>query len=193
METLEEVFIPDPQVDPSARALRRVVQESVEKASVEPLAEGAGRDTNDIFRDLLLFRTAKSEDTGIPLPGIFSRRAAQNISISKPSSMEELLLVRCVGRDIASRFGEDILEIIHDGRSSNDAFEGTIITSEQRKSDRKTTYPRRAFTPWSEGEEAELRRLHEQGKPPQEISERLNRTLGAVMFRASKLGLNSTR
>ncbi|MCJ7568085.1 MAG: HRDC domain-containing protein [Anaerolineales bacterium] len=193
METLEEFFIPDPQVDPSARALSRHVQEFVEKASVEPLAEEAIRGANDIFRDLLLFRTAKSEDTGIPLPGIFSRRAAQNISISKPSSMEELLQVRGVGSDISLRYGEEILEIINDGKFSKDALEEPIFTSEQRKSERKTTYPKRAFTPWSAREEAKLRRMHKQGKTPQEISDRLNRTVGAVMFRASKLGLNSTR
>jgi len=193
METLEELFIPDAQADPSARALSRHVQEFVEKASVEPLAEEVIRGANDIFRDLLLFRTAKSEDTGIPLPGIFSRRAAQNISISKPSSMEELLQVRGVGSDISLRYGEEILEIINDGKFSKDALEEPIFTSEQRKSERKTTYPKRAFTPWSAREEAKLRRMHKQGKTPQEISDRLNRTVGAVMFRASKLGLNSTR
>ena len=193
METYDEVLISDPHAVPSAPSLTGVIQKRVEKAAAQAETEAKPRDTKDIFRDLLTYRAVVSEAAGIPLLGVFSRKAAQNIAILKPSSKEELLRVRGVGKDIAVRFGEDILEIIHDGEFSNHALEEQTYSLDQRATDGKTDFPKRAYTPWSKEEEAELIRLHSQGKTPQEISERLNRTLGAVKYRSSILELKCIR
>jgi ATP-dependent DNA helicase RecQ len=189
----------DMRVDQPARALGRSAPRwgNGGKASVP----NAGYDSA-LFEQLRALRRRLADAEGVPAFVVFSDATLKGLAAAKPFNPQEMLAVSGVGPAKLERYGEAFLAVMRqheDSIKDNEGPAASVESAEKPNLDGATfvvndhlaeirkTYPR-AYEPWTDSEEQELRWLHADGLGIADLSARLGRQPGAIQSRLNRLG-----
>jgi len=92
-----------------ARAARAAGDTAAAPVSAE-LPEAAG----EVFEQLRAWRAAVAKEQGMPAYVIFHDAALRQIAMQLPSTLAELATVNGVGETKLARYGQQILDLLHD-------------------------------------------------------------------------------
>ena len=148
------------------------------RESAEPAFSAWERALYDNVREV---RNLLAAQNGVPSYVVFSDASLADMVRRRPKTMDEFLDVSGVGQAKQQRYGQAFLAVIRDGREPNEAIE--------LLEERKRTSSEQAGKPWTEREEAQLRKEYEGELPISEIAKRHQRKAGGIRARLQKLGL----
>ncbi len=140
-----------------------------------------------LVKALKQWRARKAEEQAIARYCILSTEAIYNLALRLPKAMAELLEVRGIGKTVAQKYGEEILEILRAAPlaevpdSNNDALKKADYLRRTRR-----RYPKAGET-WTPEEEQTLLDLIKQKVNLADIAARLSRPIGEVFMRFKKL------
>ena len=174
---------------------RRVVM----KRGLKNRKEIAGE---DLFQALQRLRYEISASEYIAASMLFSDSTLRDICRTLPRTKQQLAAVDGMGVFKANRYGDQILSVIRRYAPQPEPKK-TKSTGKAAKETAHTAHPgpfqafkdkvvangsTEAYQPWSEKEDQQLIREHEEGKAIKELSEIHKRTRGAIRSRLKKLG-----
>jgi len=164
-----------------------------EEFEVPPLDDSA-KELQGILRK---WRTETAISQKLPAYMILENKAIAHIAYVMPKTLVQLQKAYGVGLATVEKYGEAILKIIreHDaGESRGETVPSTgddwkTTTDAMQRHNADANRPLRAYAPWAEKEDVDLRRMYREGKNVQQMADYFERQPGAIRSRLEKLGL----
>lgn len=143
----------------------------------------------ELFERLRQLRIQIAKEEHIPPYIIFSDKTLHELAIYKPKSIAAFGTIYGVGENKQAKYGAIFVEAIT-GKNEERATEPSKQQppSKSHMQEQKEAHAK-AYTQWSENEDKELKRLHEQGFQIKDLSIIFQRNIGSISSRLKKLGL----
>jgi ATP-dependent DNA helicase RecQ len=152
-----------------------------------------------LFERLRAWREELAKSMNVPAYAILNDATLRAISVARPQTDDELLVIPGIGPTKLERHGADLRRIV-DGagdapgvpsmyaKQPSETVADARSWHEERVAEARKLHPR-AYEPWTDDEDATLRALVSDGAPLDAISTALGRQPNAVRIRAERLGL----
>ena len=162
-----------------------------------PVDSAQGYDSS-LFERLRSLRRRLADEEGVPAFVVFNDATLKGLAAARPTSERAMLAVSGVGPTKLERYGEVFLSAIrqhHGGGKGPDADADAVGSAEidtsafvqnERLAEIRKSHPR-AYEPWSDAEESELKRLYDVGLSIADLATRLGRQPGAIESRLNRL------
>ena len=143
----------------------------------------------ELFERLRQLRIQIAKEEHLPPYIIFSDKTLHELAIYKPKSIAAFGTIYGVGENKQAKYGAIFVEAIT-GKNEEKATEPSKQQppSKSHMQEQKEAHEK-AYAPWSENEDKELKRLHEQGFQIKDLSIIFQRNIGSISSRLKKLGL----
>lgn len=153
---------------PAMQTLEKPTQSELKPTPVED---------KELFERLRQLRIQIAKEEHLPPYIIFSDKTLHELAIYKPKSITAFGTIYGVGENKQAKYGAIFVETITGKPLSKSHMQ------EQKEAHAK------AYAQWSENEDKELKRLHEQGFQIKDLSIIFQRNTGSISSRLKKLGL----
>lgn len=165
---------------PAMQTLEKPTRSEVEPTPVED---------KELFERLRQLRIQIAKEEHLPPYIIFSDKTLHELAIYKPKSIAAFGTIYGVGENKQAKYGAIFVEAIT-GKNEERATEPSKQQppSKSHMQEQKEAHAK-AYAPWSENEDKELKRLHEQGFQIKDLSIIFQRNTGSISSRLKKLGL----
>lgn len=143
----------------------------------------------ELFERLRQLRIQIAKEEHLPPYIIFSDKTLHELSTYKPKSIAAFGTIYGVGENKLAKYGAIFVETIT-GKNEERATEPSTQQplSKSHMQEQKEAHAK-AYAQWSENEDKELKRLHEQGFQIKDLSIIFQRNIGSISSRLKKLGL----
>ena len=143
----------------------------------------------ELFERLRQLRTQIAKEEHLPPYIIFSDKTLHELATYKPKSIAAFGTIYGVGENKQAKYGTIFVETIT-GKNEERATEPSTQQplSKSHMQEQKEAHAK-AYAQWSENEDKELKRLHEQGFQIKDLSIIFQRNTGSISSRLKKLGL----
>lgn len=143
----------------------------------------------ELFERLRQLRIQIAREEHLPPYIIFSDKTLHELAIYKPKSIAAFGTIYGVGENKQAKYGAIFVEAIT-GKNEERATEPSKQQppSKSHMQEQKEAHAK-AYAPWSENEDKELKRLYEQGFQIKDLSIIFQRNTGSISSRLKKLGL----
>ena len=165
---------------PAIQTLEKPTRSEVKPAPVED---------KELFERLRQLRIQIAKEEHLPPYIIFSDKTLHELAIYKPKSIAAFGTIYGVGENKQAKYGAIFVEAIT-GKNEERATEPSKQQppSKSHMQEQKEAHAK-AYAPWSENEDKELKRLYEQGFQIKDLSIIFQRNTGSISSRLKKLGL----
>lgn len=165
---------------PAIQTLEKPTRSEVKPTPVED---------KELFERLRQLRIQVAREEHLPPYIIFSDKTLHELAIYKPKSIAAFGTIYGVGENKQAKYGAIFVEAIT-GKNEERATEPSKQQppSKSHMQEQKEAHAK-AYAPWSENEDKELRRLYEQGFQIKDLSIIFQRNTGSISSRLKKLGL----
>ncbi|MBQ4394095.1 MAG: DNA helicase RecQ [Paludibacteraceae bacterium] len=165
---------------PAIQTLEKPTRSEVKPTPVED---------KELFERLRQLRIQIAKEEHLPPYIIFSDKTLHELAIYKPKSIATFGTIYGVGENKQAKYGAIFVETIT-GKNEERATEPSKQQppSKSHMQEQKEAHAK-AYAPWSENEDKELKRLHEQGFQIKDLSIIFQRNTGSISSRLKKLGL----
>ena len=146
-----------------------------------------------LFEELRALRRRLADEQSVPAFVVFNDATLRALAAARPTDDRAMLAVSGVGPAKLEQYGKDFLAVIRNYPApAQPQPETNVGESDFTPADRldqiRQEHPR-AYEPWSDAEEQELKRLNDGGVGVAEIAAHLSRQPGAIRSRLNRLGL----
>ena len=165
---------------PAMQTLEKPTRSEVEPTPVED---------KELFERLRQLRIQIAKEEHLPPYIIFSDKTLHELATYKPQSIAAFGTIYGVGENKQAKYGAIFVEAIT-GKNEERATEPSKQQppSKSHMQEQKEAHAK-AYAPWSENEDKELKRLYEQGFQIKDLSIIFQRNTGSISSRLKKLGL----
>ena len=165
---------------PAIQTLEKPTRSEVKPTPVED---------KELFERLRQLRIQIAKEEHLPPYIIFSDKTLHELAIYKPKSIAAFGTIYGVGENKQAKYGAIFVEAIT-GKNEERATEPSKQQppSKSHMQEQKEAHAK-AYAPWSENEDKELKRLYEQGFQIKDLSIIFQRNTGSISSRLKKLGL----
>lgn len=165
---------------PAIQTLEKPTRSEVKPTPVED---------KELFERLRQLRIQIAKEEHIPPYIIFSDKTLHELATNKPKSIAAFGTIYGVGENKQAKYGAIFVEAIT-GKNEERATEPSKQQppSKSHMQEQKEAHAK-AYAPWSENEDKELKRLYEQGFQIKDLSIIFQRNTGSISSRLKKLGL----
>ena len=146
-----------------------------------------------LFEELRALRRRLADEQGVPAFVVFNDATLRALAAARPTDDRAMLAVSGVGPAKLEQYGKDFLAVIRNypapaqPQPQSDKNVGeSDFTPADRMDQIRQEHPR-AYEPWSDAEEQELKRLNDGGMDVAEIAARLSRRPNAIRLRLNRL------
>ena len=147
-----------------------------------------------LFEELRALRRRLADAQGVPAFVVFNDATLRALAAARPTDDRAMLAVSGVGPAKLEQYGNDFLAVIRNYPAPAQPQlqpDKNVGQSDSTPADRldqiRQEHPR-AYEPWSDAEEQELKRLNDSGMGVTEIAARLSRRPNAIRLRLNRLG-----
>ena len=165
---------------PAIQTLEKPTRSEVKPTPVED---------KELFERLRQLRIQIAKEEHLPPYIIFSDKTLHELAIYKPKSIAAFGTIYGVGENKQAKYGAIFVETIT-GKNEERATEPSKQQppSKPHMQEQKEAHAK-AYAPWSENKDKELKRLYEQGFQIKDLSIIFQRNTGSISSRLKKLGL----
>ena len=165
---------------PAMQTLEKPTRSEVEPTPVED---------KELFERLRQLRIQIAKEEHLPPYIIFSDKTLHELAIYKPKSIAAFGTIYGVGENKQAKYGAIFVETITGKKEEKGAEPPTKPTTTKSHMQEQKELHANAYAQWSENEDKELKRLHEQGFQIKDLSIIFQRNTGSISSRLKKLGL----
>ena len=165
---------------PAIQTLEKPTRSEVKPTPVED---------KELFERLRQLRIQIAKEEHLPPYIIFSDKTLHELAIYKPKSIAAFGTIYGVGENKQAKYGAIFVETITGKKEEKGAEPPTKPTTTKSHMQEQKEAHAKAYAPWSENEDKELKRLHEQGFQIKDLSIIFQRNTGSISSRLKKLGL----
>lgn len=154
-----------------------------------PTTKPALVEDKELFERLRKLRIQVAHEEHLPPYIIFSDKTLHELATYKPQTIAAFGTIYGVGENKQAKYGAIFVEAIT-GKNEERATEPSKQQppSKSHMQEQKEAHAK-AYAPWSENEDKELKRLYEQGFQIKDLSIIFQRNTGSISSRLKKLGL----
>lgn len=142
----------------------------------------------ELFERLRQLRIQIAKEEHLPPYIIFSDKTLHELAIYKPKSIAAFGTIYGVGENKQAKYGAIFVETITGKKEEIKEPSKQQPLSKSHMQEQKEAHAK-AYAQWSENEDKELKRLHEQGFQIKDLSIIFQRNIGSISSRLKKLGL----
>lgn len=142
----------------------------------------------ELFERLRQLRLQIAKEEHLPPYIIFSDKTLHELASYKPKSIAAFGTIYGVGENKQAKYGAIFVETITGKKEEIKEPSKQQPLSKSHMQEQKEAHAK-AYVPWSENEDKELKRLHEQGFQIKDLSIIFQRNTGSISSRLKKLGL----
>ena len=164
---------------PAIQTLEKPTRSEVKPTPVED---------KELFERLRQLRIQIAKEEHLPPYIIFSDKTLHELAIYKPKSIAAFGTIYGVGENKQAKYGAIFVETITGKKEEIKEPSKQQPPSKSHMQEQKEAHAK-AYAPWSENEDKELRRLYEQGFQIKDLSIIFQRNTGSITSRLKKLGL----
>ena len=164
---------------PAIQTLEKPTRSEVKPTPVED---------KELFERLRQLRIQIAKEEHLPPYIIFSDKTLHELAIYKPKSIAAFGTIYGVGENKQAKYGAIFVETITGKKEEIKEPSKQQPLSKSHMQEQKEAHAK-AYAPWSENEDKELKRLHEQGFQIKDLSIIFQRNTGSISSRLKKLGL----
>ena len=165
---------------PAMQTLEKPTRSEVEPTPVED---------KELFERLRQLRIQIAKEEHLPPYIIFSDKTLHELAIYKPQTIAAFGTIYGVGENKQAKYGAIFVETITGKKEEKGAEPPTKPTTTKSHMQEQKELHANAYAQWSENEDKELKRLHEQGFQIKDLSIIFQRNTGSISSRLKKLGL----
>ena len=165
---------------PAMQTLEKPTRSEVEPTPVED---------KELFERLRQLRIQIAKEEHLPPYIIFSDKTLHELAIYKPQTIAAFGTIYGVGENKQAKYGAIFVETITGKKEEKGAEPPTKPTTTKSHMQEQKELHANAYAQWSENEDKELKRLHEQGFRIKDLSIIFQRNTGSISSRLKKLGL----
>lgn len=143
----------------------------------------------ELFERLRQLRIQIAREEHLPPYIIFSDKTLHELAIYKPKTIAAFGTIYGVGENKQSKYGAIFVETITGKKEETEAEPLIQQTPTKSHMQEQKELHANAYAQWSENEDKELKRLHEQGFQIKDLSIIFQRNTGSISSRLKKLGL----
>ena len=164
---------------PAMQTLEKPTRSEVKPTPVED---------KELFERLRQLRIQLAKEEHLPPYIIFSDKTLHELAIYKPKSIAAFGTIYGVGENKQAKYGAIFVEAIT-GKNEERATEPSTQQPPSKSHMQEQEAHAKAYAPWSENEDKELKRLYEQGFQIKDLSIIFQRNTDSISSRLKKLGL----
>ena len=164
---------------PAIQTLEKPTRSEVKPTPVED---------KELFERLRQLRIQIAKEEHLPPYIIFSDKTLHELAIYKPKSIAAFGTIYGVGENKQAKYGAIFVETITGKKEEIKEPSKQQPPSKSHMQEQKEAHAK-AYAPWSENEDKELKRLYEQGFQIKDLSIIFQRNTGSISSRLKKLGL----
>lgn len=164
---------------PAIQTLEKPTRSEVKPTPVED---------KELFERLRQLRIQIAKEEHLPPYIIFSDKTLHELATYKPKSITAFGTIYGVGENKQAKYGAIFIETITGKKEEIKEPSKQQPLSKSHMQEQKEAHAK-AYAPWSENEDKELKRLHEQGFQIKDLSIIFQRNTGSISSRLKKLGL----
>lgn len=164
---------------PAMQTLEKPTQSELKPTPVED---------KELFERLRQLRIQIAKEEHIPPYIIFSDKTLHELATNKPKSIATFGTIYGVGENKQAKYGAIFVETIIGKKEEIKEPSKQQPLSKSHMQEQKEAHAK-AYAPWSENEDKELKRLYEQGFQIKDLSIIFQRNTGSISSRLKKLGL----
>ena len=153
-----------------------------------PTTKPALVEDKELFERLRQLRIQIAKEEHLPPYIIFSDKTLHELAIYKPKSIAAFGTIYGVGENKQAKYGAIFVDTITGKKEEIKEPSKQQPLSKSHMQEQKEAHAK-AYAPWSENEDKELKRLHEQGFQIKDLSIIFQRNTGSISSRLKKLGL----
>ena len=165
---------------PAMQTLEKPTRSEVEPTPVED---------KELFERLRQLRIQIAKEEHLPPYIIFSDKTLHELAIYKPQTIAAFGTIYGVGENKQAKYGAIFVETITGKKEEKGAEPPTKPTTTKSHMQEQKELHANAYAQWSENEDKELKRLHEQGFQIKDLSIIFQRNTGSISSCLKKLGL----
>lgn len=164
---------------PAIQTLEKPTRSEVKPTPVED---------KELFERLRQLRIQIAKEEHLPPYIIFSDKTLHELATYKPKSIAAFGTIYGVGENKQAKYGAIFVETITGKKEEIKEPSKQQLLSKSHMQEQKEAHAK-AYAPWSENEDKELKRLYEQGFQIKDLSIIFQRNTGSISSRLKKLGL----
>ena len=158
---------------PAMQTLEKPTRSEVEPTPVED---------KELFERLRQLRIQIAKEEHLPPYIIFSDKTLHELAIYKPQTIAAFGTIYGVGENKQAKYGAIFVETITGKKEEKGAEPPTKPTTTKSHMQEQKELHANAYAQWSENEDKELKRLHEQGFQIKDLSIIFQRNTGSIIF-----------
>lgn len=154
-----------------------------------PTTKPALVEDKELFERLRQLRIQVAREEHLPPYIIFSDKTLHELATYKPQTIAAFGTIYGVGENKQAKYGAIFVETINGKKEEKEAELPTQPNPTKSHMQEQKELHANAYAQWSENEDKELKRLHEQGFQIKDLSIIFQRNIGSISSRLKKLGL----